>query len=199
MTPKNAGDQDSASPTQLLDAMVAALVGPDEARRRAAVAGVTALALPPARRLLIDRLVALVTGRGQGEVRRRAAAALVGLGEAAVPALGLRLLRARRQRPQLALIGVLTEIGLALPPEGRVRIQTDLDLLLARAATPAVVEAVGAALVKFHPTGGLDGVRPEDLRALLGAFAGRAPGPGPRRRGRQRQPADPSRSSEHSS
>src|SRR5262245_31281983 len=159
MTEKSLSTKDPAEGPALnhfLDLMAAELVGADDAQRRALVARFTALALPLVRRRLIDRLVTLVTGQRKEEVRRRAAASLVDLGEAAFPAVCCHLRRARRERPQIELVGVLAEIGRTLPPEKLLSIHVYLELVLARAATPAVIDAVGAAFVKLHPTEGLD-------------------------------------------
>jgi hypothetical protein len=127
------------------------LTSPDEARRRACIEHLDREAIPPVRELVVDLLVALLKGKRSEDTRRRAAEALVGLGESASAALRLHLLSTRASRVQLPLIEILTRIGQSLPPYRRVRLQFDLEIALATAASEDVATAILVAQERLRP------------------------------------------------
>jgi hypothetical protein len=115
-----------------LDRLVELLTDPDDDRRRAHVGRVMAVTLPAVLGLLIDRLVGVLKG-GRKAARRRAAASLAEMGEAALGPLVHHLQTTRSKHLQARLPGVLVRIGRALSAARRTELQFDLGIAMRRA------------------------------------------------------------------
>jgi hypothetical protein len=138
----------------------------DDARRRLALAGVLPVAPWPVLRLVVDRLVAALGGRGARAPQ--AAASLRDLGAFAIPSLLRALLRGRRQSARLRLVDLLTEIGRCQVPADRVDLLLALCQVGSATRDVEVRQACARALIVVGRAGREDGERPGTAAETMG-------------------------------
>jgi hypothetical protein len=144
------GDVRESEIQRALDPVVRRLSAAESSVRRDAVSRLREHAIPEVKSRLVDRLIGVLRTGGEG-ARLRAARSLAEIGPAAVPALRHALFTARTAAVQLPLVQVLGRIGRALPPQKRVRIQADLDIVAGRALSDDVVGAIVEAQDGMNP------------------------------------------------
>jgi hypothetical protein len=134
---------------QALAPLIAALVGPDEGRRRAVALHALCHGTRPTLGRIAERLVQALLGPDE-RARRQARASLVDFGSLSAPALLAALRRPGKPGVQVALIDALQTVALALDADQRALLLLDLDILAHGTGEEAVRKALLGAVMSLR-------------------------------------------------
>ena len=135
---------------KLLDPFVECLAGANNALRQNAVTHTLTMAIPPVRKRIIDRLMALLKSRSK-QIRGAAAESLFEMGEVALPGLRYAILSAQDGTLKVRLAEILGRIGATCSPARQWEIQVAFEVTMAKTKTPKVIAAVLKAMDQICP------------------------------------------------